>query len=251
MSTFTTTVTEAVKPRKQGLLFVGARFTSFDLPYPDYARWYDEIHIPHLISMKGCRAAMRYARITEPSVDGRDTKQSTLMPYATLYPIHDVDWVYSEEFDTAKDSTDADYLPGRSAFKSVEFEGRTYEFIGGSPLMGGGEGKEAAKFAVVTNYKSKSAEGEYIEKFFGTMSALPGCRGTTRYVYCEVQRPDFTEKFAASGQWPARNCVIHGFDVEKAELESVYRARDEIASQLSDPSTLDVAIYELVFGMGG
>jgi hypothetical protein len=126
---------------KPGLLYVGARFTNPDLPYPDFARWYDEIHIPHLASMKPCRAAMRYTRVTEPSVDGREATQSSAMPYATFYPIHDVSWLHSEEFDSAKDSTEADYLPGRSVFKSVEFEGRGYELVGGSSVMGGGEGK--------------------------------------------------------------------------------------------------------------
>ena len=142
------TVTETVaptsigvaSPTKLGLLYVGARFTNPDLPYPDFARWYDEIHMPHLVSMKGCRGAMRYARVTEPSVDGQKTMQSSAMPYATFYPLHDVSWLHGEEFDSAKESTDADYLPGRSVFKSVDFEGRGYELVGGSSVMGGGEG---------------------------------------------------------------------------------------------------------------
>lgn len=141
-------ITETVAPTtngvtssaKQGLLYVGARFTNPDLRYEDWARWYDEIHMPHLASMSGCRAAMRYVRIVDPNAP-QEQKQSSALPYLTLYPLHDVSWLHGDEFDSAKDSTEADYLPGRSIFKSVDFEGRGYELVGGSAVMGGGEGQ--------------------------------------------------------------------------------------------------------------
>jgi hypothetical protein len=63
------------------------------------------------------------------------------MPYATFYPIHDVSWLHSKEFNSAKDSTEADYLPGRSVFQSVELEGRGYQLVGSSSVMGGVEGQ--------------------------------------------------------------------------------------------------------------
>lgn len=115
---------------------------------------------------------------------------------------------------------------------------------------------EATKFIVFTTHKPREggfarADGECMEKFYGAVAALPGCRGMTRYLYCEVQRPEMAARFEASGQWPAREALIHGLDVEKGDLDLVYRARDEVAGQLSDPSTLDVAIYELVAGLDG
>lgn len=73
----------------------------------------------------------------------------------------------------------------------------------------------------------------------------------SRYRYCDNQRPEMAAKHEISGQWPARDLVIHGLDVEKLDVELIYRARDEAARQLSDPSALDVAFYELATGLDG
>ncbi|KAF9634864.1 hypothetical protein BFW01_g5759 [Lasiodiplodia theobromae] len=259
MSTITETVApttnDVTSSAKQGLLYVGARFTNPDLRYEDWARWYDEIHMPHLASMSGCRAAMRYVRIVDPNTP-QEQKQSSALPYLTLYPLHDVSWLHGDEFDSAKDSTEADYLPGRSIFKSVDFEGRGYELVGGSAVMGGGEGQGSTKFIVFTTFKSaegnaETADSACVEKFYGVPAALPGCRGMSRYRYCDNQRPEMAAKHEISGQWPARDLVIHGLDMEKLDVGLIYRARDEVARQLSDPSALDVAIYELATGLDG
>lgn len=123
-----------------GLLFVGARITNPALPYPTFARWYDEMHMPHLASMSGIRAAMRYVRAAPPADAHPDA--SSAMPYVTLYPLHDVGWLQGTEFDAMRESTEADYLPGRSVFKSVEMDGRGYEVVeGGAEGVAGGEGK--------------------------------------------------------------------------------------------------------------
>ena len=114
----------------------------------------------------------------------------------------------------------------------------------------------ATKFIVFTTYQpregvSARADAECMEKFYSAVAALPGCRGMTRYLYCEEQRPEMAARFEASGQWPARDATVHGLDIEKRNLDLVYRARDEVAGQLSDPSTLDVSIYELLLGLDG
>ncbi|KAL5402730.1 hypothetical protein PMIN04_012948 [Paraphaeosphaeria minitans] len=262
MGSLTTTITTAdVAPRpKEGLLYVGARFTNPDLPYPDFARWYDEIHMPHLVSMQGCRAAMRYARVTEPNPSSSPsaTQYSSAMPYATLYPLHDVSWLHGAEFDSAKESTEAEYLPGRSVFKSVEFEGRGYEVVGESAGMGGGEGGGATKFIVFTTYKPPStasthaaADAASMDAFYAAVSALPGCRGLTRYRFSDVQRPELAARFEASGRWPAREAAVHGLDVGRGDLGVVYRARDAVVRGLEDPSALEVAVYELLTGLDG
>lgn len=114
----------------------------------------------------------------------------------------------------------------------------------------------ATKFILFTTYDpskgdSASADATCVEKYYAAQAKLPGCKGMTRYRYCEVQRPEMAAKFEASGQWPAKDLVIHGLDVPKMDLEAVYQARDEAAGKLSEPSRLEVVVYELVTGLDG
>jgi hypothetical protein len=93
---------------------------------------------------------------------------------------------------------------------------------------------------VFTTYKpregaSARVDGERMEKFYDAVAALPGCRGMVRYLYCEVQRPEMATRFETSGQWPAREALIHWLDVERGYLDSVYRARDEVAQAAFGP----------------
>ena len=102
-----------------GLLYVSARFTNPELEFEAYDKWYNEEHIPHLLTMSGCHAAMRYT----------DVNAEEQEPYLALYPLHDVFWVHSEEFGAAIASTESDRLPGRSVFLSVAFDGRSYTLL--------------------------------------------------------------------------------------------------------------------------
>jgi hypothetical protein len=101
---------------RQGLLYVDAYFTNPSLSINAYDKWYNESHIPHLLTMTGCHAAMRYV----------DVDPSAKIPFLTLYPLKDVSWVHSAEFGTAIESTFSDEFPGKSVFLSVAFDGRSY-----------------------------------------------------------------------------------------------------------------------------
>ena len=125
-----------------GLLYVDARFIDSQLTLDAYNKWYDGEHIPHLLSMSGCHAAMRYV----------DTNEHAKEPYLTLYPLKDVSWVHGAEFGTAIDSTESDVLPQRSVFKSVLFDGRSYtltdEVEGSGAKTGTFQGKVVVVLAV-------------------------------------------------------------------------------------------------------
>lgn len=67
------------------------------------------------------------------------TKPATEYEYLTIYALHDVGWVHTAEFRSSINSTEADYLPGRSIFNSVSFHCRAYT------LLDSGAGVGAAK----------------------------------------------------------------------------------------------------------
>lgn len=125
-----------------GLLYVSARFTNPDLDDVAFNKWYDDEHIPHLLTLRGVRAAARYVKIDS----GADT------PYLSLYSIHDTTWLHSGEIAAMQDSTDSDLLPGGNALKCVDFGARFYEHIQTYELPGAKSGTYAFSPRPITQW---------------------------------------------------------------------------------------------------
>lgn len=118
---------------KPGLLYVSARFTNPDLGHEAFNKWYDEQHIPHLLTLRGIRGAARYVKI-DSDVD---------TPYLALYSVPDTAWVRSGEAAAMQDSADSDLLPGGNALQCIDFGARIYEHIHTYELPGAKAGMYA------------------------------------------------------------------------------------------------------------
>lgn len=121
-----------------GLLYVGSR-TKPDTGITEetYNKWYDDVHVPHIIQTSGVQEAARYA-ISSSNSDNLN------WPFLAIYPINDLRYLTTEEF--ANIPLTDELLPGpsHSCVDCAEFDQRHYATSGelrlGEPASGMFEG---------------------------------------------------------------------------------------------------------------
>ncbi|KAI9876063.1 MAG: hypothetical protein M1830_007424 [Pleopsidium flavum] len=203
----------------RGLLYVDARFTNPELSVEAFDKWYDEEHIPHLLTMSGCHAAMRFVDI--------DAKAE--IPFLTLYLLKDVFWVHSAEFGTSIVSTESDLLPGRSVFKSVAFDVRSYTLV--ESIVGEGAEYGDTAYVILTamraDTESPAGPGEKVD--LRSSAIQRRFKQAYRYHMHEGQPEEWKQRWQSMGNpggWPERDLVIQRFDGSQTEKQLASMARE-------------------------
>lgn len=105
---------------KPGILFVNSKIISDTLSPELFRKWYEDIHIPDIFVTSGIKSAFRYYSTTPDKVE---------WPFLALYPVKDVQWLFSDEFKSIP--VHSDVLPNESKaiFELAHFDFRYYETI--------------------------------------------------------------------------------------------------------------------------
>lgn len=103
-----------------GILFVNSKITSEALTPEIFREWYESVHIPDIFVTSGIKSAFRYQSTTPGKVE---------RPYLALYPVRDIQWLYSDEFKSIP--VHSDMLPNKSKaiFELADFDTRYYETL--------------------------------------------------------------------------------------------------------------------------
>ena len=115
-----------------GMLFVRSRIAlaSKDvLNESVFVKWYDEEHIPEVVSAGGIKSGFRYQDIdkTSPTGDAQNHK-----PYLVCYPMHDLAFTQSNEFKAI--NIKSPFLPGSGIIYDLADMDVSYlGFLGATP----------------------------------------------------------------------------------------------------------------------
>lgn len=103
-----------------GILYVNSKITSEALTPEIFRDWYEGVHIPDILATSGVNSGFRY-QSTTPELAER--------PFLALYPVEDIQWLYSSEFKSI--SLHSDLLPNdsKAIFDVADFDSRYYELI--------------------------------------------------------------------------------------------------------------------------
>ncbi|KAJ9150054.1 hypothetical protein NKR19_g5459 [Coniochaeta hoffmannii] len=127
-----------------GILFVNSKITSDALTPEVFTDWYESVHIPDIFVTSGIKSAFRYKSPTPDKVD---------RPYLALYPVKDIQWLYSDEFKSIPVHSDVLPNESRAIFDLADFDTRYYETIN-TKAEPGRQGP--AKAVVVVQFDSSS-----------------------------------------------------------------------------------------------
>lgn len=105
-----------------GLFLAFSKLTSPALlPEATYLHWYEDIHIPDVLSTRGFAAAYRYDAAS-PAVAER--------PYLLLYPMRDLAFLRSREFADIRVTSEVFPGRGRPCWDFADFDVRQYVPLG-------------------------------------------------------------------------------------------------------------------------
>lgn len=119
-----------------GMLFVRSRIAPASkdvLNESVFVKWYDEEHIPEVVSTSDIKSAFRYHDIdkTSPTGDARNHK-----PYLAYYPMHDLAFTQSDEFKAINVKSPS--LPGSGIIYDLADMDVSYlGFLGTTPRKSG------------------------------------------------------------------------------------------------------------------
>jgi hypothetical protein len=127
-----------------GILFVNSKITSDTLSPEVFTAWYEGAHIPDILDTSGIKSAFLYKSSTPDKVE---------RPFLALYPVKDVQWLYSDEFKSIP--LHSDMLPNdsKAIFELADFDIRYYETIDTKAESGR---RGPAKAVVVVQFDSSS-----------------------------------------------------------------------------------------------
>jgi hypothetical protein len=102
-----------------GILWVSSKIANPSLLPDTFRKWYDEVHVPHILETSGMKTAFRYEAIDS----------NAERPFFAYYPVKDIAFLASDEF--YKIPLTSDLLPGpsHSVFASADFDMRYYEWV--------------------------------------------------------------------------------------------------------------------------
>jgi hypothetical protein len=111
-----------------GLLFASSKLTSPALLNEStYLHWYEDIHIPDVLSTRGFTAAFRYDAAS-PAAE---------RPYLLLYPVRDLAFLRSKEFAAIRITSDVFPGEGAPCWDYADFDVRQYVPVGRYDVEGG------------------------------------------------------------------------------------------------------------------
>lgn len=90
-----------------------------------FLKWYDEDHIPEVISTSGIKSGFRYINVNRSSTNSDGVSPP---PFLAFYPMSDIAFTLSEEFN--KISVHSDILPGGGiVYDFADFDVNCLEFL--------------------------------------------------------------------------------------------------------------------------
>ena len=119
-----------------GMLLVRARIAPASKDVLDesvFVKWYDEEHIPEVVSTSGIKSGFRYQDInrTSPTGDARNSK-----PFLAFYPTHELAFTQSNEFKAINIKSPS--LPGSGIIYDLADMDVSYlGFLGATPRKNG------------------------------------------------------------------------------------------------------------------
>lgn len=153
---------------KTGLLYVASRLTSAECTPDLYDRWYNEVHVPHLLDTSAIDAAIRY----DPQQEG------VKFPFLALYTIRDVAFFQTQEFSNIPLTDDMLPGPSHSCLDIAQFDNRRYRTVGkwhgDEPHEGKCSGEpegDRVPDAMGRSVRPKDKENGFADVLFGTAPA--------------------------------------------------------------------------------
>lgn len=151
-----------------GMLFVRSRIAPSSKEILDesvFFNWYDEEHIPDVVSTSGIKSGFRYEDIDKTSTTG-DARNHK--PYLACYPMHDLAFTQSNEFKTINVKSTS--LTGSGIIYDLADMDVSYlGFLGATPKKdGSGDGMPIARIDYSFLLKKvliKIGPGKYIVSF--------------------------------------------------------------------------------------
>jgi hypothetical protein len=124
----------ASDPRGPGLLYVNSKIDSAKISPEVFTKWYEDEHIPDILRSSGMNSAYRY--YTNPKEKAPNSR-----PYLALYPLEDVFFLQTEEFNSIPVHSDLVPSSGRCIFDVADFDVRYYTNLGKVDSQSEGSGK--------------------------------------------------------------------------------------------------------------
>lgn len=103
----------------QGVLFVDTEITDPELSLKVFDKWYNDVHIAHVMGMSGMAHAVRYV----------DINKDAFLPHLAIYTPKKEAWLHSDEFATCTESLTSDELPKYHISESIACELRGYKLV--------------------------------------------------------------------------------------------------------------------------
>ncbi|KAL7773389.1 hypothetical protein CFE70_003353 [Pyrenophora teres f. teres 0-1] len=132
-----------------GILFVRSRISPASeniLDEPTFLRWYDDEHIPEVVSTSGIRSASRYIDVNKTSPTG---DVQNLKPFLTFYPMQNLDFTLSDEF--KKISVQSSILPDSGIiYDFADMDVSYLGFLGATPRKDGDVGANIHSLSITT-----------------------------------------------------------------------------------------------------
>jgi hypothetical protein len=100
-----------------GILFVNSKITSDALTQEVFTDWYESVHIPDIFVTSGIKSAFRYKSPTPETVE---------RPFLAIYPVKDVQWLFSDEFKSIPVYSDMLPVESKAIFDLADFDTRYY-----------------------------------------------------------------------------------------------------------------------------
>ncbi|KAI8932100.1 hypothetical protein NX059_010985 [Plenodomus lindquistii] len=232
-----------------GILYVTSRIkpsSSHTLDEATYLKWYDDDHIPELVSTSGIKSSFRFAN-TNPQPQSHD-ENSAAMPYLVYDPMQDLAFTTSDEFRNIR--VESQILPpGSVIYDFAEFN---VYYFGLHSVCGTKRGEDSVKFIVTERF---SAEGELqrtaietCNEMFGTVARASGYIRTLSF---QLQFAHSNAQSNGSGKAePGSWLCIHEFSMKP--VEAVLVSRGEILEDHVGTTTKEMDVWELkkTFGEG-
>ncbi|CAE7023775.1 hypothetical protein PTTW11_03650 [Pyrenophora teres f. teres] len=154
-----------------GILFVRSRISPASeniLDEPTFLRWYDDEHIPEVVSTSGIRSASRYIDVNKTSPTG---DVQNLKPFLTFYPMQNLDFTLSDEF--KKISVQSSILPDSGIiYDFADMDVSYLGFLGATPRKDGDVGGHA-KYILSSGIRPEKEPGiDGIQTFFHQQTSI-------------------------------------------------------------------------------
>lgn len=105
-----------------GLLYVNSKITSSKLSPELFTAWYQDVHIPDILATSGIKTAYRYFTTSDEETVDR--------PYLALYPLEDVAFLRTSEFESIPVHSDLVPTDSKCIFDLADFHVCYYTNVG-------------------------------------------------------------------------------------------------------------------------